>query len=151
MDVSSKCTSQLDVAWFPLERNWKFCLVGQAPYFLQKCSYMKGCMVELWFFFSFPFSYQVSFIVFKHLRLQHQKSDMCILLVLSPSWYLTKICATHVFVVLGDDIEQGNLIIFVFVSPTTYVITHRTNENTNCLYPPFICHMAVTLIFVSTP
>ena len=103
------------------------------------------------FFFSFPFSYQVSFIVFKHLRLQHQKSDMCILLVLSPSWYLTKICATHVFVVLGDDIEQGNLIIFVFVSPTTYVITHRTNENTNCLYPPFICHMAVTLIFVSTP
>ena len=151
MDVSSKCTSQLDVAWFPLERNWKFCLVGQAllsPEMFLHERLHGGITI---FFFSFPFSYQVSFIVFKHLRLQHQKSDMCILLALSPSWYLTKICATHVFVVLGDDIEQGNLIIFVFVSPTTYVITHRTNENTNCLYPPFICHMAVTLIFVSTP
>ena len=83
------------------------------PYFLQKCSYMKGCVVEL-HFFPFLFVYQVSFIIFKHLRLQHRKSDMRILFALSPTWYLTKICAAHMFVVLGYSIEQGNLIMFYF-------------------------------------
>ena len=65
-------------------------------------------------FFPFPFVYQVSFIVFKHLRLQHRKSDICVLFVLSPTWHLTNICAAHAFVVLGYNIEQGNLIMFYF-------------------------------------
>ena len=109
--VSSKRISQLYVVWFPLKRNWRFCLVAQdllCPEMFLHERLHGGIMI----FFSFLFLYQVFFIVFKHLRLQHRKSDVCILLVLFPTWYLTKICAAHVFVVLGDDIEQGNLIMF---------------------------------------
>ena len=102
-------------------------------------------------FFSFPFLYKVSFIAFNHLRLQHRKSDVRILFVLSPTCYLTKICSAHVFVVLGDNIEQGNLITFC-LSFTNDICHNSSNQwTTNCLYPPFICRMTLTLIFVSTP
>ena len=78
-------------------------------------------------FFSIPFLYQVSFMVFKHLRLQHRKSDMRILFVLSPTWYLTKICAAHVFVVLEDNIEQGNLIMF-YLCFTNNICHNSSNQ-----------------------
>ena len=96
-------------------------------------------------FSCFPFLYQVSFILFKYLRLQHWKGDMSILLVLPPTWYLTIICTAHVFLVLGDDVEQGNLIMFNLCF--TNDICHKSSNQ----YPPFICRMTVTLIFISTP
>ena len=96
------------------------------PYFLQKRSWWK---VAWWNynFFSFPFLFQVSFILFKHLRFQHRKNDMRILFVLSPTWYLTKICAAHVFVVLENNIEQGNFIMF-YLSFTNNICHNSSNQ-----------------------